>query len=113
MLPNVIPPYTPFGIKVFETFITIVLLESRYSGQLLTNIRSIACGIGCTIAGDEKFYRSCPDVREVHMMPDRVGLRIYELCIKSTLALYVGFVAYNTQSLTSSIIPKKLRILKR
>ena len=60
-------------------------MDSRYSGQLSTNFLGILRGIGCTIAGDEKllhFTGRCPDVRVVCVKPDRVGLWIYELCVK-------------------------------
>ena len=75
----------PLGSKFLKTFMTIFLLDSRYSGQLSTNFRSILRGIGCTIAGDEKllhFTGLSPDVRVVYKKPDRVGLWIYELCVK-------------------------------
>ena len=68
-----------------ETFTTFFLLDSRYLGQLSTNFRSILHGIGCTIAGDEKLLHITglsPDVKVVYMKPDRVGLWIYELCVK-------------------------------
>ena len=60
-------------------------MDRRYSGQLSKNFRGILCEIGCTIAGDENllhFTGRSPDMRVVYTKSDRVGLWIYELCVK-------------------------------
>ena len=82
---NTFSHISPLGSKFLENFTTNFLLDSRYSCQLSKNFRGILRGIGCTIAGDEKllhFTGRSPDVRVVYMKPDRVGLWIYELCVK-------------------------------
>ena len=79
------PVYPLWGLSLLKCLRQFFLLDSRYSGQLFTNFRGILRGIGCTIAGDEKllhFTGRSPDVRVVYMKPDRVGLWIYELCVK-------------------------------
>ena len=88
------------GTRFMEIFTTHFLFDSRYSKQLSHNFRAILRGIGDVVAGDEKLLHftglqqnmfmyfindvigRSPDVRAVLSKPDRVGLWVYELCVK-------------------------------
>ena len=48
------PIYLLWDLSFLKRLQQFFLLDSRYSGQLSANFRSILRGIGCTIAGDEK-----------------------------------------------------------
>ena len=95
-------PHTPNarGIRFIERLTTHFLFDSRYSRQLSHNFRTILRSIGLTIAGDGKLlhftgivtYISIISVRNTYNIhrqqskclkkPDRVGLWVYELCVR-------------------------------
>lgn len=95
-------PNTPsLGLRFMEIMTTNFLFDSRYSKQLSHNFRMILRGIGSVIAGDEKLLHftgiynvdykieyshfvtgDTPFARVVYMKPDRVGLWVYELCVR-------------------------------